>query len=416
MGFEQWGARWIALLIGTMSKWRRGRRRGGKTYKLIEGVNALPLLARQSSPTTFQTVHKTQTVAGQLTETCVITFTPITDVNGQPAVEEVKTCSLAYDNPGGGVGDGGSAQIPTTSPTAGDTVPTSATDSTGGTSISVDPAPAPSNAPVSDSQSSTVDNQSSTVDTASSTVEPVAPSTDAAPSPTDAASSTDAAPSPTDAASSRDATPSPTDAAPSPTDAAPSTSDAASPATNVSATPTDAASSPTNAPEASTTDVGAPASTDATASPSTTAPPVSGIRANGVSTVSGTPTQTPQTSATLSQAGSVTPTPEVSGTPASDAAVSGASAAAAEEPSETAAAFELPGKTLSVLPIGLGVFAGISVIALIVVGLVTYERTKYRKVRLLPSLPKFNLTPRFQAFRQRKLAESGGAMGYGGMA
>lgn len=32
------------------------------------------------------------------------------------------------------------------------------------------------------------------------------------------------------------------------------------------------------------------------------------------------------------------------------------------------------------LPIGLGVFAGVSVIALIVVGLVTYERTKYRKV------------------------------------
>jgi len=52
-----------------------------------------------------------------------------------------------------------------------------------------------------------------------------------------------------------------------------------------------------------------------------------------------------------------------------------------------------------VLPIGLGVFAGISVIALIVVGLVTYERTKYRK-----------------AFRQRKLAESGAGMGYGGMA
>ncbi len=43
--------------------------------------------------------------------------------------------------------------------------------------------------------------------------------------------------------------------------------------------------------------------------------------------------------------------------------------------------FNMPGKKLSVLPIGLGVFAGISVIALIVVGLVTYERTKYRKVR-----------------------------------
>jgi len=52
-----------------------------------------------------------------------------------------------------------------------------------------------------------------------------------------------------------------------------------------------------------------------------------------------------------------------------------------------------------VLPIGLGVFAGVSVIALIVVGLVTYERTKYRK-----------------KFRQQKLAESGSAMGYGGMA
>jgi len=58
----------------------------------------------------------------------------------------------------------------------------------------------------------------------------------------------------------------------------------------------------------------------------------------------------------------------------------------------------LPGKKLEVLPIGLGVFAGISVIALIVVGLVTYERTKYRK-----------------AFRQRRLAASGAEMGYGGI-
>jgi uncharacterized membrane protein len=49
--------------------------------------------------------------------------------------------------------------------------------------------------------------------------------------------------------------------------------------------------------------------------------------------------------------------------------------------SSAAAAFQIPGKKISVLPIGLGIFAGISVIALIVVGLVTYERTKYRKVR-----------------------------------
>jgi len=59
----------------------------------------------------------------------------------------------------------------------------------------------------------------------------------------------------------------------------------------------------------------------------------------------------------------------------------------------------VPGRKLSVLPIGLGVFAGISVIALVVVALVTYERTKYRK-----------------AFRQRKLAELGAKMGYGGNA
>ena len=42
------------------------------------------------------------------------------------------------------------------------------------------------------------------------------------------------------------------------------------------------------------------------------------------------------------------------------------------------------------------VFAGISVIALIVVGLVTYERTKYRR-----------------AFRQKKLAEQAAPIAYG---
>ncbi|KAI0373582.1 hypothetical protein BV20DRAFT_1033871 [Pilatotrama ljubarskyi] len=84
---------------------------------------------------------------------------------------------------------------------------------------------------------------------------------------------------------------------------------------------------------------------------------------------------------------------------AADNAPTTATSAADTATSSAAASFQLPGTKLSVLPIGLGVFAGISVIALIVVGLVTYERTKYRK-----------------AFRQRKLAESGAAMGYGGMA
>lgn len=54
--------------------------------------------------------------------------------------------------------------------------------------------------------------------------------------------------------------------------------------------------------------------------------------------------------------------------------------AAADDASASATPFTLPGKKLQVLPIGLGIFAGVTVIALIVVGLVTWERTKYRRV------------------------------------
>jgi len=85
---------------------------------------------------------------------------------------------------------------------------------------------------------------------------------------------------------------------------------------------------------------------------------------------------------------------------AAAAALASSSAAAAPAASaSTAQAFAIPGKQIQVLPIGLGVFAGVSVIALIVVGLVTYERTKYRK-----------------KFRKDKLAESAAPMGYGGIA
>ncbi|EGO00005.1 hypothetical protein SERLA73DRAFT_135600 [Serpula lacrymans var. lacrymans S7.3] len=63
------------------------------------------------------------------------------------------------------------------------------------------------------------------------------------------------------------------------------------------------------------------------------------------------------------------------------------------------AAFTMPGRSLKVLPVGLGIFGGVMGITIIIVALVTYERTKYRR-----------------AFRQRKLAESGAQMGYGGMA
>ena len=77
-----------------------------------------------------------------------------------------------------------------------------------------------------------------------------------------------------------------------------------------------------------------------------------------------------------------------SATAAADAAdQSGTTAtSAADTATSSAAKFQLPGTQLSVLPIGLGVFAGISVIALIVVGLVTYERTKYRRVSIFDSV------------------------------
>lgn len=56
-------------------------------------------------------------------------------------------------------------------------------------------------------------------------------------------------------------------------------------------------------------------------------------------------------------------------------------AAADSAQSSAPAPFTMPGRKLQVLPVGLGIFAGLTGIALIVVGLVTYERTKYRRVR-----------------------------------
>lgn len=81
------------------------------------------------------------------------------------------------------------------------------------------------------------------------------------------------------------------------------------------------------------------------------------------------------------QAATSTHTPPATSTSGGTSPPSGADNASSSSSTATqAAAFQIPGKKISVLPIGLGIFAGISVIALIVVGLVTYERTKYRKV------------------------------------
>ncbi|KAG6845904.1 hypothetical protein H0H87_000710 [Tephrocybe sp. NHM501043] len=274
--------------------------------------------------------------AGQLTETCVITLTPITDTSGQPAVEEVKKCTLAYDN-SGGTGNGTGTSVTTsgttftTSPTAGNTISPSTETSTSSSS----------------DVTATSSTQTSTNTLGSFTATQTPP-------PTGTSSGTGA--SSVTGTSSANGT---------------STASGITTSSGTSSTPG-----------------------------SSSAPPVSGIKVNGITTVTGIPTQTATTSAVDLTATPTSTTDSNGGTVAPDSTnPSGATAAAAESPSDSSAAFEMPGKKLSVLPIGLGVFAGISVIALIVVGLVTYERTKYRK-----------------AFRQRKLAESGATMGYGGMA
>ncbi|TFK73976.1 hypothetical protein BDN72DRAFT_833958 [Pluteus cervinus] len=253
-------------------------------------VNALPLEPRQAapSPTSLMTIQTLDTVAGPMTETCVITLTPITDANGQPAVEEVKNCkfALSADNSGAQPPPGGSNSAAT---------------------VSVPP--------------TTVSLTTSSSDPAATSSVSLATTTAAAQSSVSAATSLATAP-------------------------------------------------PTAAP-----------------SPSADAPVV----VNGISSIAASIAPSAVVGAGASAAAD---------SAASISASAAASAAAEQSPSTSpAAAFQLPGRQLSVLPIGLGVFAGISVIALIVVGLVTYERTKYRK-----------------AFRQRKLAESGQEMGYGGMA
>ncbi|KAI0268574.1 hypothetical protein BGY98DRAFT_327586 [Russula aff. rugulosa BPL654] len=136
----------------------------------------------------------------------------------------------------------------------------------------------------------------------------------------------------------------------------------------------------------------APPSSTSSPPPASSSPPPNGASVLGFTSVSiPATTNTPPPN---------TPSPTPATTPDSNSSASSNMSAAADNTtaspsSSAAAAFQIPGKKISVLPIGLGIFAGISVIALIVVGLVTYERTKYRKI-----------------FRQRKLAEQGSGMGY----
>ncbi|KAJ3863164.1 hypothetical protein EV359DRAFT_65034 [Lentinula novae-zelandiae] len=240
-------------------------------FLFLSASNAFPLLNRQatataqlSTPTTLTTVTSSMTPAGPLTQTCVITLTPITDSNGKPAVQEVKNCTVAVNASNG-----------TTANTL-------------------------SNSPASSSSASSSD-----------------------------------------------------------TATAASTTTTSAAATAESGTST--VSSATSATAASTSSVSANAAISVNAS----AGSASGASATSSSATAAADNSNPTASLSTQQLAETT--------------------------------YVVPGKSLQVLPIGLGVFAGISALALIVVGLVTYERTKYRK-----------------AFRQRKLAEQGAAMGYSG--
>lgn len=310
----------------------------------INSCNALPLVEKRQATgqsTTVTTMKEVTTLSGTMIETCIIKLTPIIDTNGQPAFEEVRTCTI----------EPASTASATHSAASSGTV--SGTQSPQATTLTVVSTNLPPTA--------TADPKTSSV----------------SPSRTQSASATT-----TEASASS----SPSESVPAQTSSADGNNGGASSTSSSPAQPSASAPPPPevvsvpNVPASQAASSGAPATT-----------------AVGTSTASASPETSPSVGVSQVNNPASVPTPSavVSDAPASGTA---AGAEASETPAE-AAAVVIPGQHVEVLPIGLGVFAGISVIALIVVGLVTYERTKYRK-----------------KFRQQKLAESGATMGYGGMA
>ncbi|KAH7874702.1 hypothetical protein F5879DRAFT_984985 [Lentinula edodes] len=283
---------------------------------LFLGVsNAFPLLNRQatataqlSTPTTLTTVTSSMTPAGPLTQTCVITLTPITDSNGKPAVQEVKNCTVAVN-----ASNGTTANTLSNSPASS----SSASSSNAATAAST-----------------TTTSAAATAESSTSTVSPATSAT-----------------------------------------AASTSSVSANAAISVNGISTMTSLAPGTQTASASVSSSASDSAAAVSASSAAATSVASASAGSASGASATATSSSATAA----ADNSNPTASLS----------------TQQLAETT--YVVPGKSLQVLPIGLGVFAGISALALIVVGLVTYERTKYRK-----------------AFRQRKLAEQGAAMGYSG--
>jgi len=71
-----------------------------------------------------------------------------------------------------------------------------------------------------------------------------------------------------------------------------------------------------------------------------------------------------------------------------------------------AAVFTMPGRSLEVLPVGLGIYGGITFITFMFVAFVTYERVQYRKVSNVVTRPIFRIkTWGKQAFQERRMIE-----------
>ncbi|CAE6439091.1 hypothetical protein ACGC1H_006910 [Rhizoctonia solani] len=313
------------------------------------------LLARQApfnGPTTVTTTRTAQTFAGTVVETCIITLTPII-VNGQSLVKEERNCSTQLVS--------SSSSLPASSTS------TAVVTKTASPSL-------PGNVARPISTSTLV----VTVTAAEPSLVTVSPVSTTSAASTPAVSTTSSAVTTSETGSSSSSVSS------SSSSPAPSSSSLASTSTATSsvAVATSAVTSSVVATSTSQVVTSSAATSSAAQATSSSAPAGGPAKEIGTQTVSASSLPSPSTTVPASST--------------SPLAVSATPAQAEASPSTTE--FTLPGKKLEVLPIGLGVFAGISVIALIVVGLVTYERTKYRK-----------------AFRQRKLAEQGAGMGYNGM-
>ncbi|GAA6033263.1 hypothetical protein JCM8097_003023 [Rhodosporidiobolus ruineniae] len=132
------------------------------------------------------------------------------------------------------------------------------------------------------------------------------------------------------------------------------------------------------------------------------------------SSTSSSSSSSPPSSSPSSPFSTSSPSPSPSPPSPSPTDPSASLAEASASASPTASAFVMPGRSLAVLPIGLGVFGGVAGVALIVVALVTYERRRYRHQFRTRRLAQDRQRAMEAAQREREGVEAAQALG-GGM-